>query len=63
MFTSGRILFTVIFVVVFAGVLVWSYRKDLRNLREQYRKSYLVLVGLLTFVTLLLLIVKLRKIL
>jgi hypothetical protein len=63
MFTPGRILFTIIFVAVFAGVLVWSYRKDLRNMRVQYRRSYLVLVGLLTFVTLLFLIVKLRKIL
>lgn len=63
MFTSGRILFTIIFVVVFIGVLVWSYRKDLQSVRFHYKKNYLVLVGLLTFVALLFLIVKLRKIL
>jgi cbb3-type cytochrome oxidase subunit 3 len=63
LFTPGRILFTIIFVVVFVAVLVWSYRKDLSKMRGQYRRSYLVLVGLLTFVTILFLIVKLRKIL
>jgi len=63
MFTSGRILFTVIFIVVFTGVLIWSYRKDLKNIRTHYRRNYLVLVGLLTFIALLYLIVKLRKML
>ncbi len=63
MFTPGRILFTIVFVVIFATVLVWSYRKDLRKMSGQYKKSYLVLVGLLTFVAILFLIVKLRKIL
>jgi len=61
MFTPGRILFTVIFVVVFVGVLIWSYREDLKNIRTHYRRNYLVLVGLLTFIGVLYLIVKLRK--
>lgn len=63
MFTTGRILFTLFFMLLFVGMLVWSYRKDLKTIKFHYKKTYLVLLGLLTFLALLYLIVKLRKIL
>lgn len=61
MFTTGRILFTLFFILLFVGALVWGYRKDLQKTGVHYKKTYLVLVGLLTFIGVLYLIVKLRK--
>ncbi|MBL7918254.1 MAG: CcoQ/FixQ family Cbb3-type cytochrome c oxidase assembly chaperone, partial [Bacteroidia bacterium] len=60
MFSKGQILFTVVFALVFVGYLIWSYWKDKQHSRVHYKKSWLVLVGLLTFIGILYLIVKMR---
>ena len=61
MFTSGRIIFTIIFVIAFISILIWSYRKDLKSIGKHYPKSYKVLIMLFIFIGLLYLIVKIRK--
>lgn len=37
-FTSGRIIFMILFVLVFIALLIYSYRKDLKN-HERYYKG------------------------
>jgi hypothetical membrane protein len=61
MFTTGRIVFTLFFVLAFAGILIWGYRKDLKGIGVHYKKNYKVLIALLIFIGLLYLIVKIRK--
>jgi len=39
MFTKGRILFALIFVIVFITGLVWSYRKDIKERSENFKGS------------------------
>lgn len=37
-FSTGRIIFIIIFVLVFGSLIVWSYRKDIKN-HERYYKN------------------------
>ncbi|MCS6980636.1 MAG: hypothetical protein N2110_04015 [Flavobacteriales bacterium] len=37
LFNKGRVVFAVVFSIVFIGVLVWAYRSDLSYLRRHYR--------------------------
>ncbi len=37
-FTTGRIVFMIFFIVAFAALMIWSYRKDLKN-HERYYKG------------------------
>lgn len=37
-FTSGRIIFIIFFVLVFGALIVWSYKKDIKN-HERYYKN------------------------
>jgi len=39
MFTKGRIIFALIFTVVFIAGLVWSYRKDIKERSENFKGS------------------------
>ncbi len=61
MFTKGQILFTIFFALVFIAYLVWSYWKDKQHSGIHYKRTWLVLVGLLTFIAILYFIVKMRK--
>ena len=61
MFTTGRVVFVVIFIIVFVIGLVWSYRKEKPILDVHFKKSYKILLGLILFVILQFLIVKMRK--
>ncbi|EDM44879.1 hypothetical protein SCB49_02124 [unidentified eubacterium SCB49] len=53
MLSSGQILFSIFFVIVFITLIVISYRKDLKLHQKHYKKSYLILIGFLVFVGLL----------
>lgn len=53
MFTTGRILFAVFFIVVFVAALIYVYRKDLPLHKKYYKGSYWVLIGFFVFVGLL----------
>lgn len=61
MFTTGRIVFTLVFLVAFITYLVWSYRKDRKATKVHFNKPYLILIGILSFLTILYIIVKIRK--
>jgi heme/copper-type cytochrome/quinol oxidase subunit 2 len=37
-FSTGRIVFIILFVLAFSAAIVWSYRKDIKN-HERYYKS------------------------
>lgn len=63
MFTGGRIVFVIVFVVVFVAGLIWAYRKERIVTQIHFKKSYLILIGIMAFLTLMYLIVKMRKIL
>lgn len=56
MFTPGRIVFTVIFIIAFVLILILSYKKDASWHKIHYKNSVLILVGFLVFVALLYLI-------
>lgn len=43
---TGHWIFAGVFMVVFIGYLVWSYRKDLKLHRIHYQRSSYVLIGL-----------------
>ena len=58
MFTTGRIIFVAVFVVVFVAAMVWSYSKEKKISRVHFRKSYLILIAIILFLMLQFLIVK-----
>ena len=39
MFTPGRIIFAISFVVVFIGFMIYSYAKDAQNHKKYYQKA------------------------
>jgi hypothetical protein len=49
-FSTGRIIFIVFFVVAFGSLIVWSYRKDIKNHNRYYKgagKKVLIYGGLI----------------
>ncbi|WP_196895127.1 hypothetical protein [Aureivirga marina] len=52
MFTKGQIAFAVFFVVVFAAALIYSYRKDLKIHKLQY-KNTATIVGIVIVLSIL----------
>lgn len=61
MFTTGRIIFSLVFLVIFIGGLIWSFRRDKAVNKFHYSQVYKIVLGLLLFVLALFLIVKLKK--
>ncbi|PCI09326.1 MAG: hypothetical protein COB73_05745 [Flavobacteriaceae bacterium] len=56
MFSSGQKIFAVIFAIVFAAAMVWTYRKDLKLHKVHYKKTYLVGLSVLAIIILFVLI-------
>jgi len=56
MFTTGRIVFSILFVVAFIIVVTWMYRKDLKIHQIHYKNTKWVLVGIFSFIGILFLI-------
>lgn len=52
MFSTGQLIFALLFFLTFVGVMIWSYRKDLKLHQKYYKNSYWVLVGLIVFFSL-----------
>ena len=49
-FSTGRIIFIVFFVIAFGSLIVWSYRKDIKNHNRYYKgagKKVLIYGGLI----------------
>ena len=39
MFTTGRIIFSVLFLLAFIALMIWSYGKDAENHRTFYKNA------------------------
>lgn len=53
MFTTGQLIFAVLFFIAFVVVIVFSYRKDLKLHRKYYKGTLYILIGFLLFIALL----------
>lgn len=53
MFSTGQIIFGVLFFIGFAAVIFFSYRKDLKLHRKYYKGSLYILGGFIAFILLL----------
>ena len=54
MFTTGRIIFSSLFVIVFVGYMIFSYKKDAKNNKIHYQNSAIyVAIGILVVIGLL----------
>ncbi|GIV26722.1 MAG: hypothetical protein KatS3mg027_0536 [Bacteroidia bacterium] len=58
MFTRGRLIFVVFFIIAFLVGMIYAYRKDLKEIRQQYSGIYLVFFVLVLFLLILYLLVK-----
>jgi hypothetical protein len=56
MFSTGQWIFAGFFLIAFSAVMIYSYTKDKQLHKKHYKRSYLVLIGFLTFIAVLLLI-------
>lgn len=56
MFTTGRIIFSIFFIIVFVGFMIFSYKKDAKNHTIHYKKTALyVAIALITTIAILIL--------
>ncbi len=54
MFTTGRIVFTCLFIIAFVGYMIFSYKKDAKNNKIHYQNSAMyVAIGILVVIGLL----------
>ncbi len=49
MFSSGQIVFALIFFTSFIVVIIFSYRQDKKSINLFYRDSYKILLGFIFF--------------
>ena len=52
-FTSGRIIFMIFFIIAFLALMIWSYRKDLKNHERYYKgagKKVIIYGGLIVII-------------
>lgn len=54
MFTTGQLIFAIVFFIAFVVVMVLMYRKDKKLHKKYYKGSLWILVGFIVFVLLLL---------
>jgi len=47
MFSKGQQLFGLFFVIVFAALLIWSYRKDLKIHKKYYKNVWIIAISIL----------------
>tara|TARA_B100001113_G_scaffold80050_1_gene63048 strand:- start:536 stop:724 length:189 start_codon:yes stop_codon:yes gene_type:complete len=59
MFTKGQLIFAIIFVIIFTVVIIDSYKKDVRFLKNTYRGVRWVLIGFIVFFSILVVLKKL----
>jgi hypothetical protein len=61
MFSTGQLIFAVLFIIVFVIAMVISYRKDKPLHNQFYKGNYKILIGFLSFVAVLFMIKFLTK--
>jgi preprotein translocase subunit YajC len=54
MFSTGQLIFAILFAIAFIIIMFFSYRKDKKLHKKHYKGSIWVLVGFIVFVLLLL---------
>ena len=54
MFTTGQLIFAILFFVAFVIVMVFMYRKDKKLHKKHYKGSLWILLGFIVFVAVLL---------
>ncbi len=59
MFTKGQLIFAIFFVITFTIIIIISYRKDLKFLKNTYKGVRWVLIGFIIFFSLLVILKKL----
>lgn len=59
MFTKGQLIFAIIFVIIFTVVIIDSYKKDVRFLKNTYKGVRWVLIGFIIFFSILVILKKL----
>jgi len=47
MFSKGQQLFGLLFIIVFAVILIWSYRKDLKIHKKYYKNVWIIAISIL----------------
>lgn len=58
MFTTGRIIFVCLFIIIFIIGMLFAYRKDLKSIKHQYSGIYLMFLFISVFLLGLFLLVK-----
>lgn len=53
MFSTGQYYFALFFIITFIIIMTFVYKKDLKELKSQYKGVYWVLIGFLTFILIL----------
>ena len=59
MFSKGQLIFAIFFIITFTIIIVISYRKDLKFLKNTYKGMRWVLLGFIIFFALLVILKKL----
>ena len=59
MFTKGQLIFAIFFVITFTIIIIISYKKDLKFLKNTYTGVRWVLIGFIIFFSLLVILKKL----
>ena len=52
MFSTGQLIFTICFAVVFIAALIYTYRKDLKLHKQYYKGTVWVLLAFIGFIAL-----------
>jgi hypothetical protein len=47
MFTSGQKIFALFFIIAFAILMIWSYRKDIKLHKIHFKNTYIVVIAIL----------------
>ena len=50
MFTGGRLIFSILFFLIFIFSLIYSYKKDKKVHLKNYKNSFWILIGFILFV-------------
>jgi len=54
MFSTGQLIFAICFLIVFVTVMIFSYKRDKKLHRKQFKGSFWILIGFVFFILLLL---------
>ncbi|RMA57899.1 hypothetical protein BXY75_2706 [Ulvibacter antarcticus] len=54
MFSTGQLVFAILFFIGFVILIIFSYRKDKMLHKKHYKGSFWILIGFIVFVLLLL---------